>query len=273
MAFTERLETALKSLRRKTDKNADIGLILGSGLGGIADQIDGIQIPYSEIAGFPKATAPSHKGVLHIGEWEGRKVAALQGRFHLYEGHAAADVAFPVELLAALGVQTLIATNVSGSLNPDFQSGEIISVSDHIFFPGLMGQGPLTGRGEENGHNRFVDLSRAYDADLLDLVDNAPDGKLRRGIYACLGGPQFETPAEGRMLHQMGADVAGMSTVPEVIMARYLNMRVLALSLIVNPVITDPETQNSVPVEEIWAIITKARARLEKRIKHVVSQL
>lgn len=179
----------------------------------------------------------------------------------------------PVELLAALGVKTLIVTNVSGWLNPDFNSGEIISVSDHIFFPGLMGRSPLRGRGDENGRNRFVDLSRAYDANLLNLVDEAPGGRLQRGVYACLGGPQFETPAEGRMLRQMGADMVGMSTVPEVIMARYLGLRVLALSLIVNPVITEPESQCATEIEEIWSIITKARARLEKRIKHVVSQL
>lgn len=273
MAPSKRLELALNSVRQKTNVKTDIGLILGSGLGDIADQIDGIQIPYLEIEGLPRATAPSHKGVLHIGEWEGRNVAVLQGRFHLYEGHSPADVAFPVELLAALGAKSLIVTNVSGSLNPKYQSGEIIAVSDHIFFPGLMGRSPLTGRGEENGRNRFVDLSRAYDADLLDLVDNAPGGKLRRGVYACIGGPQFETPAEGRMLRQMGADMAGMSTAPEVIMARYLDMRVLALSLIVNPVITDPDTQHSASIEDIWSIITKTRARLESRIKHVVTQL
>ena len=273
MLLSEQLEKARKCVRLKTDSNADIGIIFGSGLGDIAEQIDGVQIPYSDIEGFPSATAPSHKGVLHIGRWGGKNVAALQGRFHLYEGHSPEEVTRPVELLAALGVKTLIVTNVSGSLNPDFNSGEIISVSDHIFFPGLMGRSPLRGRGEENGRNRFVDLSRAYDADLLNLVDEAPGGRLQRGVYACLGGPQFETPAEGRMLRQMGADMVGMSTVPEVIMARYLGLRVLALSLIVNPVITEPESQCATEIEEIWSIITKARARLEKRIKHVVSQL
>lgn len=273
MIFEERLEAALKSVREQTDKTADIGLIFGSGLGQIAEKIQGIEIPYADISGFPRATAPSHKGLLHIGNLHGRKVVALQGRYHLYEGHSPADVVFPVELLSALGVKTLIVTNVSGALNPDYISGQIISISDHIFFPGLIGKSPLIGRGEENGRNRFVDLSRAYDSELLNLADGAADGKLTRGIYACLGGPQFETPAEGRMLRQMGADMVGMSTVPEVIMARYMGLRVLALSVIVNPVITDPDTQDSVEIEDIWSTITKARGHLESRLKHVVSQL
>jgi purine-nucleoside phosphorylase len=273
MQLTQQLEKARKHISGITEAVPEVGLVLGSGLGDMAKQIAGVQIPYSEIEGFPRATAPSHKGVLHIGDLSGKTVAAFQGRFHLYEGHSPPEVTRPVELLAAMGVKTIILTNVSGSLNPEFEADEIISISDHIFFPGLMGQSPLTGRGEENGRNRFVDLSRAYDADLLNLVDKAPGGRLQRGIYACLGGPQFETPAEGRMLRQMGVDVVGMSTVPEVIMARYLGLRVLALSLIVNPVITDPERQSATGIEEIWDIITKARGRLENRIKHVVSQV
>ena len=268
-----RLDPALKSLRALTDKTPALGLVLGSGLGEIAEQIIGETIPYSEIDGFPLSTAPTHKGVLHIGTLWGVPVAALQGRLHIYEGHTPQDVAFPIEVLHGLGVRDVILTNISGSLNPDYDVGDIIAIDDHIFLPGFAGLSPLIGRGEDNGRSRFVNLTRAYDVGLLDFADGSDLGALKRGTYACLAGPHFETPAEGRMLRQLGADMVGMSTVYETVMARYLKMRVLALSLIVNPVITDRDTQIEMSEAEIWDSITIARPRFQTLLNHVVSSL
>lgn len=249
------LNQAIASIRTKTDFTADIAIVLGSGLGEFADKIHGISIPYSEIDGFPLASAPSHKGILHIGTLQNRNVVAFQGRFHLYEGHTAQDAAFPVEVAGALGAKSIILTNISGSLNPDYKCGDIIGIADHIYLPGLTGQGALIGR-QSKDRSPFVNLTRTYDAKWLSQV-NLP----KTGIYACLAGPHFETPAEGRMLRNMGADMVGMSTVHEAVMARYLEMRVLAISLIVNPVITNPDTQAEVNETEIWKIVNSTVPR------------
>lgn len=266
-----RLSDALTYLKNQTDKTAPIAIILGSGLGDFAERIKGVKIPYVDIPGMSASTAPNHKGVLHIGELGGYPIMALQGRVHLYEGYTPQDIAFPVELLHALGAKTLIATNISGSLNPEYQSGEIIGIKDHIFLPGLSGQSPLTGRTRTPERSNFLNLTHAYDKALLDIADSAPDGSIKRGVYACLAGPHFETPAEGRMLRGLGADMVGMSTLYEVIMARHLEMRVLALSLIANPVITDRNTQNDISEDEIWNTVKLAIPALEKRLLHVLS--
>jgi len=268
-----RLSSTLTYIHARTNLRADIAIILGSGLGDFADRIDGVKISYADIPGFCVSTAPSHKGVLHIGQLNGRKVMALQGRVHLYEGYNAQDIAFPVEVLQGLGAKTLIATNISGSLNPEYQNGEIIGISDHIFLPGLSGHSPLTGRERTPERSNFLNLSKAYDRALLDLIDEAPDGPIKRGVYACLAGPHFETPAEGRMLRTLGADMVGMSTIYETIMARQLDMKVLALSLIANPVITNINAQENLSEEAIWKTVTLAIPALEKRLLHVLSKV
>jgi len=267
-----RLTNALTYICTQTDSRADIALILGSGLGDFADRIDGVKIPYADIPGFCVSTAPNHKGVLHIGDLNGRKVMALQGRVHLYEGYSAQDIAFPVEVLNGLGAKTLIATNISGSLNPEFSSGAVIGIEDHIFLPGLSGHSPLTGRARTPERSNFLNLTQAYDSGLLDLVDQAEGGPLKRGVYACLAGPHFETPAEGRMLRTLGADMVGMSTIYETIMARQLDMRVLSLSLIANPVITNINAQDDINEETIWNTVKLAIPTLEKRLLHVLSK-
>lgn len=267
-----RVERALASLRKRTTRNADIAIVLGSGLGDYAERMDGDGVPYSDIDGFPISSAPHHKGILHIGELHDQKVAMLQGRLHLYEGHSPQDAAFPIEVAQALGAKTVILTNVSGSLNPGYATGDIVAISDHLYLPGLTGQGALVGRRDE-GKSPFVNLTRSYDAELLNLADQSPLGPLKRGIYACLAGPHFETPAEGRMLQMLGADMVGMSTVHEAVMARYLDMKVLALSLIVNPVITDVQTQGEVNEAEIWAAVNTAQPRFAALLNHVLSSI
>jgi len=258
------LGQALASIRQKTAATADIAVILGSGLGDYADQIKGLSIPFSEIDGFPLSTAPNHKGVLHIGTLHGRNVIGLQGRLHLYEGHTPQDAAFPVEVAHELGAKNLILTNISGSLNPTYDNGDIIGISDHIYFPGLSGQGALVGRRSET-RSPFVNLTRTYDEPWLARMDLP-----KSGVYACLAGPHFETPAEGRMLRNMGADMVGMSTVHEAVMARYLGMRILGLSLIVNPVITDIKSQKEVDESEIWEGVEKAIPVFSKHVDRAV---
>lgn len=262
--MSTRLDRVLTSIRAQTDMTADIAIILGSGLGDYAEQIDGVSVSYSDIAGFPLSSAPSHKGILHIGKLHGRNVAAFQGRLHLYEGHTAQDTAFPVEVAHSLGARNVILTNISGSLNPTYKNGEIIGLSDHIYLPGLTGNGALVGRCRESC-SPFVNLTRTYDQYWLETME------LRKsGIYACLAGPQFETPAEGRMLRNMGADMVGMSTIHEAVMARYLQMRVLGLSLIVNPVITDIETQIEVDESEIWKGVEAAIPKFSELVDRAV---
>ncbi len=266
---SERVHRALTSVRKQTDMKADLAVVLGSGLGDYANQIDGVHIPYEDIDGFPSSTAPNHKGVLHIGTLKGRRVVALQGRLHLYEGHTAQDAAFPIEVAHALGAKAAILTNVSGSLNSDFTDGEIISLSDHIYLPGLSGQGALVGR-KDTHKSPFVNLTCTYDQDWLKVADQSEAGILKRGVYACLAGPHFETPAEGRMLRLLGADMVGMSTIHESVMARYLEMKVLGLSLIVNPVITDPDNQPPVDEAKIWKTVEDAQSKMTALIDHVI---
>lgn len=270
---SKRLNDALADIRQITEHSVDVGLVLGSGLGDFANQIKGVTIPYSDISGLCPSTAPSHEGIIHIGEIEGKSVAALQGRIHLYEGYSAQDIAFPVEVLHALGARKMILTNISGSLNPDYETGEIIGLSDHIFMPGFAGHSPLTGRERKPERSNFLNLTNAYSQTLLDIANGSSEGPLKRGVYACLAGPHFETPAEGRFLRQMGADMVGMSTVYETIMARHLGMDVLGLSVIANPVVTDNKADAAMSEKDIWNTIMSAQPRLETVLRHVLNSL
>ena len=274
-----RIDGALKSIRRVTMATADIGVVLGSGLGDVANAITGTSIPYADIDGFPRATAPTHKGVLHIGDWRdggdglGARVCALQGRFHLYEGHSPVDIGFPIDVMHGLGVKTLIVTNITGSLNSALNTGDIVGINDHIFLPGMVGNSPLVGRHQTETRSTFVNMSRVYDTDLLALGDTAYGAPLPRAIYGCVAGPQFESPAEGRMLKAMGADIVGMSSLYEVVMARYYDMHVLGLSLIVNPVITDPDTQADISEAEIWQTVKDGEPRMAALLQRIIASL
>ena len=210
-------------------------MILGSGLGGLADELDArVEIPYGEIPGWPVSTALGHAGLLVLGSIDGVPVAVLRGRAHLYEGVGPERVVFGVRVLGRLGIRSLVVTNAAGGIDPAFRPGQLVLISDHV---NLMGASPLVGPNDDSLGPRFPDMSDAYDPELRALAREA-GGRLgidlTEGVYAALLGPQFETPAEIRFMRAIGADLAGMSTVPEVIAARHLGIRCLGISVITN---------------------------------------
>jgi len=220
---------------RVGDEKPVIGIVLGSGLGGLAADIDGaVRIPFAEVPGFPSATVVGHAGSLVFGKLGGRTVVALAGRFHMYEGHPPQLAAFPVRVMKELGAGIYFASNAAGGIRKDLAGGDLMIIEDHL---NLTGVSPLTGH-VEDGDERFPDMTAAYDPQLRALLKSA--GKkvgveTKSGVYACLPGPSFETPAEVRMLERLGADAVGMSTVPEVIVARAIGMRAAGMSCVANP--------------------------------------
>jgi xanthosine phosphorylase len=228
--------TALEAVRRAVgDFRPRLGLVLGSGLGGLADSVEGATaIPYADLPGFPVGSVAGHAGRLVLGTLEGTPVAVLQGRAHLYEGIPASDLAVPVRTVRALGAESIILTNAAGSLNPQAGPGSLMALTDHI---NLMGANPLTGPNDDELGPRFVGLGDAYDQDLnraLHLAAQEEGVELHQGVYLAVSGPSFETPAEIRAFKVLGADAVGMSTVPEVIVARHCGLRVAAVSAITN---------------------------------------
>lgn len=231
----EHAEAAAKFIRRKTKLQPKTALVLGSGLGAFADEFaDAVKIPYAKIPNFPRSTAIGHAGQLVIGTVEGVAVAAMQGRVHLYEGYSVNEVAFPVRVFARMGVQAIILTNAAGGIKKEFTQGRLVVISDHI---NLQGVNPLSGPNDDNFGPRFPDMSAAYDKKFraLTLAEGRRLGvNLGEGVYAALAGPSYETPAEIRYLRTIGADLVGMSTVPEVIAARHSGIRVLGISCVTN---------------------------------------
>ena len=231
----ERAAAAARFIRSRAGREVRTALVLGSGLGAFADEVEGAEsIPYGEIPGFARPTVEGHAGRLVVGEIGGAAVAVMQGRFHFYEGYALEEVTFPVRALGLLGVKSLVLTNAAGGLNNSYSEGSLIVISDHL---NLMGTNPLLGPNDARFGPRFPDMTEVYDHEYVDAViaEAKEMGlELRRGIYAALTGPSYETPAEIRMLRLLGADAVGMSTVPEAIVARQMGLRVLGLSCITN---------------------------------------
>jgi purine-nucleoside phosphorylase len=238
-SLSTRLSYALAWVRGKTDVAPVAGIVLGSGLSGLADRLEGaVVIPYEEIPGFPISRVPGHRGRLVLGDLPlpggALPIVAMQGRAHGYEGWSADDVAFGARVLCGLGVKLLLVTNAAGGVNPAFAAGDLVRITDHI---NLSGLNPLVGENDDKIGPRFPDLSEAYDPGLgavLEQVAAESSIALRAGVYACLLGPSYETPAEVRMLRLLGADVVGMSTVPEVIAARHMGVRVVGISVVTN---------------------------------------
>jgi purine-nucleoside phosphorylase len=230
-----RAEAAANFIQRKTKLRPKIALVLGSGLGAFADEFaDAVRLPYAKIPHFPRSTAIGHAGQLVLGTVEGVQVVGMQGRVHLYEGYSAKDVAFPIRVFTRLGVKAVILTNAAGGIKKDFTQGRLVVLSDHI---NLQGANPLIGPNDELFGPRFPDMSSAYDRKFRELTLAA--GRmlginLGEGVYAALAGPNYETPAEIRYLRSIGADLVGMSTVPEVIAARHSGIRVLGISCVTN---------------------------------------
>ncbi|MDR1472031.1 MAG: purine-nucleoside phosphorylase [Synergistaceae bacterium] len=235
MINSEKTSEALAAVSRKADIRPSVGIILGSGLGGVADAIeDAIAISYEEIPYWPRTTAVGHAGRLVMGFLEGLPVAVMQGRVHYYEGYSMDEVTFPVRILGELGVKTLIATNASGGINLGYKPGDLVAIYDHI---NHMGINPLIGANNEQWGPRFPDMTYAYDRGYITMLENAARDEritLHKGVYIAFTGPSYETPAEIRMSRTLGADLVGMSTVPEVIAANHMGMKVAAVSCVSN---------------------------------------
>lgn len=248
-------QKAVETIQQKTDLKPTIGLVLGSGLGTLADTLDNrVVIPYGEIPGWPKSTVHGHHGNLVIGELEGQIVAAQQGRAHYYEGYSMQEVTFPIRVMHFLGITTVILTNAAGGVNPDYRVGELMLIEDHINLPGMVGANPLMGPNDENIGERFVGLAQAYDRTLRTVAKDIAtqnDVPLHSGVYCAVSGPSFETPAEIRMIRTIGADAVGMSTVHEVLVARHAGMRVMACSGITNEAIDAVDTEFETNHEEV----------------------
>ena len=267
------IDAALRAVRARTKLVPDVAIILGTGLGGLAEEVGvEVRIPYGEIPGFPLSTVESHAGQLLVGSLAGKRVVAMQGRFHRYEGYTLAQIAFPVRVLRALGAATLVVSNACGGMHPLWSPGDLMLIADHI---NLLGDNPLVGpKNDDRLGPRFPDMSEPYDAGLRALARAVALERaivLREGVYVAVPGPNLETRAEYRMLRAIGADVVGMSTVPEVITARHMGMRVLGVSIITDQCLPDALAPAS--VEQIIAVARAAEPRLGALIRGVLERL
>jgi purine-nucleoside phosphorylase len=270
-------DAAAGAIRERTQVQPKVGLILGSGLNPLADAVDnGVAIPYEDIPYFPAATVEGHVGRLILGHLEGQPVVVMQGRTHYYEGYSMAEVTFPVRVMQVLGIETLIVTNAAGGLNPAFQPGDVMLITDHINLVGMSGLNPLRGPNLDEFGPRFPDMSEPYDVHLQALARRVADGAavpLREGAYICLAGPSFETPADLEFLRLIGADAVGMSTVPEVTIARHGGTRVLGLSGISNALPAKGEPPVETTHEEVLETGRTLAPRLEAIIRGVLKAL
>ncbi|MBC8385185.1 MAG: purine-nucleoside phosphorylase [Candidatus Cloacimonetes bacterium] len=266
------LQTSKEFIEKKIGSSYEIAIILGTGLNSVADLIsDPVIIPFRDIPGFSVSTAPSHEGKLIAGEIDCRKIIILQGRLHYYEGYSMDEITFPVKVLKSLGISTLIITNAAGSLNEKFQPGELVLINDHINF---LGNNPLIGKNFGDPADRFPSMNEPYDAEFrniaLEIARNS-GFKLHEGVYVAVSGPSLETRAECRMFAKMGADLVGMSTVPEVIVAIQSKMRVLVISAVTNMSNIFHSAAHS--QEEIWENAEKARENIETLLKKIIIKL
>ena len=268
----EAVEAAADAVRARWPRTPDVALVLGTGLGGLAERMDvDAAIPYAEIPGFAQPTVASHEGRLLCGTLAGRPAVAMQGRFHLYEGLSLRQVTFPVRVLRALGAETLVVSNACGGMHPLWAPGDVMLIADHL---NLLGDNPLVGENDARLGPRFPDMSMPYDAGLRDLaraVAAEQRTTLREGVYAAVSGPNLETRAEYRMLRTLGADVVGMSTVPEVIVAVHGGMRVLGVSIVTDQCL--PDALEPASLDAILAVAREAEPRLTALVAGVVARL
>lgn len=269
------IDRAAEIIRAQISVRPRVGMILGSGLGPLAESIEGATvIPYGEIPSWPVSTVEGHQGQLVIGSLQGQDVLVMQGRAHFYEGYSMAQVGFPVRVMQRLGLEILIVTNAAGAVNPNFEPGEVMLITDHLNLLGMAGHSPLYGPNLDEIGPRFPDMGRAYSRALSELarqVAGENDIPLQEGVYVCLAGPSFETPADLRFLKAIGVDAVGMSTVPEVTVARHGDMRVLGLSTISNKANLDGETITS--HEEVLEAGQIVMPRLTRIVEGVLRRL
>lgn len=270
--MANKIEEAKKFIESKISAKPQLGLVLGSGLGVLADEIvNPVILPYTEIPGFTTSTVVGHKGQLVIGELEGKQVVAMQGRFHYYEGHGLDAITFPIRVMKAIGVDTIIVTNAAGGINESYKPGDLMLISDHI---NLTYRNPLIGPNDDQFGVRFPDMSEAYSKELRAIAKEVAASlgiRLQEGIYAGLLGPSYETPAEIRMLRMMGGDAVGMSTVPEVIVARHMNVKVLGISCISN--MAAGILEQPLSHEEVMETTEKVKAQFLSLIHGIVAKL
>src|SRR6184192_1487496 len=265
-------DTAATFLLSKTPLRPKIGLVLGSGLGAFADELsDAARIPYEQIPSFPRSTAIGHAGQMVIGKVDGIPLAAMQGRVHLYEGYSAKQVAFPIRVFARMGVKAVILTNAAGGINLNYSAGALVAIRDHI---NLQGVNPLTGPNDDRFGLRFPDMTRAYDPEFRKFVADA--GKklkmnLHEGVYLALSGPNYETPAEIHSFRTLGADLVGMSTVPEVLAARHAGIRVLGISCVTN--MAAGVTGATLSAEEVFETGARVKTQFISLLRTIIPKI
>ncbi len=268
----QKIQEAIKHIRTKTQENYPIGIILGTGLGALAKEIEiDFSLDYGDIPYFPISTVESHQGRLIFGTLAGKKVVAMQGRFHFYEGYTMQQITFPVRVMKYLGVQKLFISNACGGLNPQYRKGDIMIIDDHI---NLLGTNPLIGPNDAELGDRFPDMSQPYSKELIELAEDvAMENKIKvhRGVYLALSGPNLETRAEYRMLRILQADVVGMSTVPEVIAAVHQGTEVFGISIITDECF--PESLVPVSIEEVVEAANMAEPSMTVILKTVIARV
>ena len=272
MSILKYIEEAADFLKQRGFDTPEVGIILGTGLGKLIEKVAiEAEVSYNHIPNFPTATVEFHKGKLIYGTLEGKKVVLMQGRFHVYEGYSLRDVTFPVRVMHLLGIKHLLVSNASGAINLNFKKGEIMLIDDHI---NLQGDSPLAFRGVEKMGERFVDMSAPYNVEMnqkMEQIASEKNIKLHKGVYASVVGPQLKTRAEYRYLKIIGADAVGMSTVPEVIVANHLGLRVSAVSILTDE--CDPDNLQPVDIEEIIAMAAKAEPDMITLFTELIKQL
>jgi len=270
--YRQKVERAADAVRDETDQRPVIGIVLGTGAGTLAEEIETEErLPYDDLPGFPASTMEMHEGELIVGRLEGVPVLAMNGRLHLYEGYSANEVAFPIRVLATLGIETLLLSNAAGGMDPHHEAGDLLLVTDHI---NKQETNPLIGPNVDEWGPRFVDMSEPYDPALQALAKERAleyGIRLHKGVYLGVVGPMLETKAEYRYLREIGGDVVGMSTVPEVIAARHMDVRCMALSVITDECL--PDALEPIDVEAAMSAAAEARPKLSRIIKGVVRDL
>ena len=267
-----KIDAAVKELRSRGVAHTHVGMVLGTGLGGLTEQIEvEHEIPYAEIPHFPKSTSPSHAGQLVCGRLCDVPLVAMEGRFHYYEGYSLKDVTFPVRVMKALGAEILVVTNAVGGMNPEYELADVVIIEDHI---NLLPDNPLRGINDDNLGPRFPDMSEPYDRELIEIAQQAAlelAVPAHTGVLVAVPGPNLETRAEYRMLRQIGADTVGMSTVPEAIVAAHARLRTLGFSIVTDMCL--PDALEPVDIDRILAVAARGGERLTKLIPEVFRRL